>query len=376
MILSNKKIKYFTDYLFPISGLIYFAGYLVINGYYSAFHFASIEVLNARFLLAGIVVTFFLSVCTFISWYVYKRARRNFQLIDINKNKISLPLMLVLVLHELIDAVASIALMVVLISSTLITYIPGAIKNFDNNIVFSRHDFLANIINRMLPRLSDSIRSGIWWQIILTVALVGIPYILFNVAPRIKRRLSKHKTKKPIYGLTTGRIILTIFILSYLPQILWIVLPSSMPNFVISMDNVSEQVLSIAILGKWLFLRIILFTTILACFPKILTKSKDRIAEKVWENMSLLTTTFVGVILISIIDFGNTIYPKIPPELGGIQPKKIQQIYSKDGEKLPDLSNIYLIDVTPKELLLVSEIAGENQKLSINRDQISTIIYR
>lgn len=376
----------FSKIIFSFAPITYLIGFLVVNSYLAQFNAFSIDVLRVRYFMAGIVFIISSSLLFYIFHFAknklaYEMKRyesiKGADLYDLVPN-ITFTLWLI---------VSFIFVCSVCISSIFSSLQTSASDDIFKGVVYLyQHDpYLGGFLSKIYGS-KDSVDIALLWLGHIIAALVFVALIIFkNFFSKRFFRPKTEKTDKPTsvgnYGFLKSRgktrkllvfILIAITAASLIVHTLstW----RSLYNHVVSVDNIDSLSLNSSVVYSWLIYATL---SILLCIVNLelwKVKSWQDFQNVVYNRIHMLFLVGLVSFLSIIFFFGTVIYPRVPTQLGGGQPRKV--MFELKDTKIDDSSTkYYLIDVTSSSYIAVSITKSKKEAIEISKSNVNKVTY-
>jgi hypothetical protein len=363
--ITTITLKYLSQIVLIATATIYILGFLAINGYLSSFGFSGIELLNTRFLMAGIILIILISLLIALSWLTCRQIK-DFDFKNFVKNTF----------HISIWFITDI-LTFFLVSQSLNQVLGGTKDSL--TVDYNKSGIISNIVNLITQKSSNDIKF-ITYETLEIGFFFSILLILLGVISVIYNSLKKRK-KYSFLGLLFY-FIKILFISITLAGMFAINLYSTkkQTQYQINLDNISSQILSTKVIFTWFakYFTMLITGTFLY---KLITddkKTNKKVITSFLSSPHLYIQYVIGLIVLSSLSFGRTIYPKIPIEFGGGHPREAEIIF-KEGTKAEKTFNdydykFYLIDSTPTQYYLIAKNKENCFPIEISKNETSLVL--
>ena len=378
-----QKTKDYSLYLLSVGALLYFFGFLTITAFLARFGIVNFEIINARYIIAGILSSISVCLVTYSAWYFYKVILLNkiFRSGEWHKR-------IVLYSAFIVESYSLSLIMTQLLNIGKYSS-PAPVKDYKP--LLGKYDFVGNLLTkinvpRLTPGYSSALKDYLNIAIYLTALLLLVMPVIYIVKKVFNISNKSQKKKIDIEKKTTKKIVSqeskfsTVALILESLAILFVFLVYE-KTFIIYKANLfdfqtfTQIELTTQLYFAWFFnstFSLYLFLNIFKV-PRVFNHLKKIKFATLLNNLpvnSIAGLIQMGVIPVlgSIILFGQLIYPRIPYTIGGGQPQEIYLDWQNSMYEISKDGRYFLIGETPDFLYVVNISGGHKpQALQINK---------
>ncbi len=378
--LSLERLKDISQLGIVFAVLLYVLGFLTVNAFLARFGIVSFDIINARYLIAGILCLLPLSLVLWMAWHI-------------GSTKMTLPFS-VKRMGDRIGIYGNLIFWTFAISQAFVLlFNAGAIaKQYSAAKLtytgMGKYDVAAKYLN-FLDHLGA---MGYVLKMASNIAIVLILLILFFYVagkvrfyfwpkapakenPKIKASVEKPKVEKqeqpatkPVW-LLIGRCIEAVLIAVLLAMLSYCY--TRIRSDIFDFNSFENTKLSDGTFFAWFFGSISSTYVLISLLQDGFSLDIRKLKKIRPDGASYLLQSVIVPIFGSIILFGQTIFPRIPYMIGGGQPRLINlQIRNQELLGLGSGSKLYLLGES-SQFLYIAAISEEHGKaLQINKNEV------
>lgn len=374
------SIKDISQLIFLIGLIFYFFGFITLNSYWAQFGIITFDVMNSRFIVAGIFAVIAVFFALLFAWASHKQLEDAFLFEHKTfQNRIGTYILFY----------AEIQLF-----SSAVTWLfnLGKVSKEGGQLKFKslgEWDFIGKWIEgwNITQIAGIEVFKIVFYGFIVSVIVLLFIYLGVNVYSKSKKNKSKKEDKKekkeaPAYVAPKNRFSPRCFFMDLAELValtlLLFIFFSSLKNL---LDNRFTLVkfnenptLDQSLVYSWLF------TTSVGFFLIIRVLFSKRSFKRILENLNdfeLIRTTrgFIQILIIptltGLILFGQTIFPRICFGIGGGEPRKVHVELS--NRELVGENDLFQIGESKEFVFLVTKNSDGYKALQINKSEIKSI---
>jgi hypothetical protein len=395
---KNERIFELSKFSFLLVIVLYILGFITISSFLGRFGFVNFDIVNARYIVAGVFPLAMLTLAIIFAWFLY--TRDDFDKAKICKKQVErfiyfyffppilwvISVLLVNVLTFVKDKPAQNAYNIKF-TPFFISFLfkNDFIGNFVGKINFSKESIFLNCV------LKNFFYYSSWLLIIVGLFCLIIYLLRFfkkkEPASGKVENIKKVEVKDAVTDIVNEHKKIGVFS----GGLFWFLLIDIIIYYVIigifsfrkiytelfDFNNVSNFELTSGAIFAWLFstslMFFILFFTLKVPKKKI---SKDYFFS-LFKSMGNINGVTIGIqwmllpLISSLVFFGWVIFPRIPFSIGGGEPRKIE--LSTKIEIVPNFETLYLVGESNSEIFVVGKNKAKITSLQINKSEISLI---
>ncbi len=372
------KLQQLSQSIFLFLGLFYCIGFLTVNSYLSVFGIVSFDIINARYLIAGLLSLIPVPLIVFIGW-------------SLDRRKLAPPLREKDISQRIITLFL-LPTFPLLYSTVLVVLFQIGSKHLLESSSFFQGFGSYSILNIIYPSLIKSTSlNAEFVRILVDVSLTMIVCIsIYHVFKFFKKgdlfskklnNVSEEKKSEHInkpmspFSLWTSRCIEAFFLAGNYALVL--VSIKNLSRNTLSFATLSSHELNFTLMFSWLYLFLISYWFFTDNIIKALIKKEIR--EKFFSTLdshdwfSIIFTVVIPTILL-FFTFGRVIFPRIPYAIGGGEPRKVTvKTLHPSQFNTDNTSDIYLLGESSQFIYLVSVNKNSGHAYQLNKDEINTI---
>ncbi|MEI6296071.1 MAG: hypothetical protein WCO84_00290 [bacterium] len=387
------KLKEVSKILIIPSAILYFFGFICINAYLSRFGIVSFDLINTRYIIAGIYPLLSLTVAMFLSWLMYAHIPidKLFEIKSWKKRFLNhLQILIYLLIADLaLSQLMKIGLYTTPLNNQILIFKP----------LFGNYDFIGEKI------LQIPINISLGANFILKFWLYSFSYLfLFIIAIACLTTINswiislrrKCEIKKDIDKTDVSQLAILItekekdktynnyfsfFIFSLDILIICLYISTAICSFLklrIELFDFQSfsyfQPINEGLLFSWLFSSIFTIYIFLNNTELPAEQLKLKFIEHIsnYGNLQIVAQQLVIPLLASLFIFGATIFPKISFVIGGGEPRLVK-IIANDSTLVFNHEKIFLIGEDNQFLFVVATNNKNGRALQINKNIVSYI---
>ncbi len=381
-----ETLKNILQLLVAGGSILYLFGFLTINAYLGRFGIASFDILNARYVIAGIFSMCSIAIGLVVSWIAFKALpfKDFFDLNHFRKRGLTL--------IYIISSIFGLSFAVTTFFNLGRYQAPISADHLYFKAVIPNYDFLGDFIsslNIVSGSVDYLIKNTIYifsYIFLLYLCIIAV-CIIYSWIPRKKDAVSPATTeqntnteedvapkpKKPTWMYLSLFLVDFIIISGYLAVAVYAYYKLRVNLF--DFNSLSNTSLTSALVFSWLFGFVLTMYFFLNwTFPKAEVNLKLFDFTDV-NSYEMIFRQGVVPILGSIILFGWVIFPRIPFAIGGGQPREIEWKL-KTEIPLDANSRIYLLDESSQFIFVATVSGTTSQAMQVGKEQVEYIRTR
>lgn len=372
-----EKVKNASKYLLPAGLILYFLGFITLTSFLAKFGIVSFEIINARYIAAGLLALVSIMGSVWASWFFYQNVNKSTIFRRDNFDKrfgaycwfISVSYLLSSAFSKLFELGKNMSG-----SEFPQTYYP----------IFGKYDFSWNILESLshVSQISDYYTKLF---IDILIPLIILTVLIFYIIQKFSKKSKKHEVSKTASSKSLQATPSAFWhLIEVLGEVLLIALITVLLArsinryglYIFTFKSFGQDTLSTDMFFSWFYSSSMYYVFILWLFSTF-DKKKRKIKFTIGQDLHIIIQQAIVPFLTSIILFGLIIYPRISYSLGGGMPQKVLISTKVDIGVTKDQYQAYIIgETTSNYFIVLINKNNTGRAIEINKNEVNYLVTK